>query len=308
MTTTYTVAKLVDRTFDLLLGSERQTINQLTSAIDSSQVSFSVRFAPPPKVKDYLTVDTEIMFVTGSASASGTSSTVTVIRAMKGSTAAAHDATAIVNVNPFFSRYQVRATLQDEIRSWGPQVFAVKTVDLSSTDYVRGYDLGAIAPFFGVLDVRESPDAVTANVNDKDWRSVPFDLLQSAPTATFPSGQGLIITSPYGVYDSPRTFHVVYSAPFNVDSTFTDTATVLAMGLDISDVDIPPYGAAWRLGSSREMRRLLTQAMGQVADLQEYPPGYAIRSAQEFKQFRDARLNDAKARLYSQYPLRRTPS
>lgn len=301
-----TVGTLVDRTFDLLLGSEREDINQLVVAITPAATTFNVRFSPPPKVKSYLAIDTEVMYVVGAQTASGTSSTATVIRGMRGTTAVAHNATAVVYVNPFFTRYQVRNVLQDEIRSWGPQVFAVKTVDVSATAFIRGYDLGNIAPWLDVLSVRESPDPYQGVTDTKDWRTVPFTVLHSAPTSDFPSGNGLIITLPAGVFDTPRTFHVTYGAPFDVDATFTDSATLLSMGLDTSDLDIPPYGAAWRLAGSREMRRLLTQAMGEVADLQEYPPGYAIAVADKFKALRDSRLSDAAARLRAQYPLMRS--
>ena len=231
---------------------------------------------------------------------------------MKGTTAATHSNGTLVHVNPFFTRYQVRNTLQDEIRSWGPQVYQVKTADIAATDYVNGYDLGALNPGFGVIDVQRSPDTLfDSTPNDETWPSVKWRVVRSANLTAFPSGQALIITDPTPVFDSP-TFHVVFAAPFDVDSPqspntvpFQDSDSLATMGIDNSDIDIAPYGAAWRLASGREIGRMLTERMGATADLQNFPPGYMVKTAEEFKVLRDSRLRDAQERLRSEFPIKR---
>ena len=50
---------------------------------------------------------------------------------------------------------------------------------------------------------------------------------------------------------------------------------------------------------------MLTEAQGATADLQNFPPGYMIKTAEEFKQLRDSRLQDAQERLLQQYPISR---
>lgn len=310
--TTYTVGYLMDRTFDLLLGANRENLNQLTSNIGATDTTIAMNYpSGQAKQGSYIAIDDEVMYV-WSATDNSNGSTVTIMRGMKGTTAATHNASTVVYVNPYFTRYQVRNTLQDEIRSWGPQVFAVKSTDIAATDFVRGYDMSALNPSYFVIDVQRSPDSLCDVAPlDEMWPSVPFRVVRSANTTSFPSGQALMITGTDAIYDSP-TFHVVYAAPIDVDSPqspntvpFQDSDSLAVMGMDNSDIDIAPYGAAWRLASSREVRRMLTEAMGATADLQNFPPGYMVKTAEEFKMLRDSRLADAQERLRAQYPIKR---
>jgi hypothetical protein len=303
---TFTVGYLIDRTFDFLLGGGREELNQLTSTIDDETTSIDLNYTPAGLAQGtYLAVDDEIMFVWAVSSASGTASVVTVQRGMKGTQPAGHLAGAIVQVNPYFPKYQVRKTLQDEIRSWGPQVFAVKTIDIAGVDFVRGYDLTGIGAFFFGLDLTVSPDPYTGVVSSQNWRRIDYRIDSSADVSVFPSGAALFVTDPVGMFDTPRTLHLTYAAPLDVDSSFLDNDSLIEMGMDASDADIAPYGAAYRLASGREMRRMLIEGQGQISDLQNFPPGYQLKAAEEFKSLRDSRLQDAIQRLRTKYPIRR---
>lgn len=302
--TAYTVGYLISRTFDLLLGSTREDLNRLTDSIQASDTTIAFDFAPGRmNTGSYIAIDDEIMYVWTSSTSSG-STTAVVQRGMKNSAPAIHAAGTIVKVNPFFTQYQVRQTLQDEIRSWGPQVFQAKSLDIAATDFVNGYDLGELGNLYSVIDVQRSPDTIWATPPDEMWPSVKWRVVNSANTTSFPSGQALMIVDPVPVFDQP-TFHVVYAAPIDVDSSFEDADSVIEMGMDSSDLDIAPYGAAWRLASSREIRRMLTEVQGNSADMQNFPPGYMVKTAEEFKQLRDSRLQDAIERLRAQYPIKR---
>jgi len=304
----YTVGYMIDRTFDLLLGANREEMNRLTSNLDAVTTTFNVDFAPGSLVRGtYLTIDDEIMYVWSASPASGSSSTLTVQRAMKGTTAATHTGQTLIFTNPYFTRYQVRQTLRDIIRSWAPQVFAVETLDIPAVNFVRGYDLGNLGPWMFVLDCRMSDDLLIASPDPKEWKEVSsYRVSQSANLTDFPSGNALFLTEPFPPFDQPRTIHLTFAVPIDVDTTFNDPDSLIAMGMDTSDLDIPPYGAAAQLAVSREMRRMLTEAQGAVADLQQFPPGYAVNAAEKFQQIHDKRFNDAVQRLRAQYPLRRT--
>lgn len=308
---TYTVSYLISRTFDLLLGAMREDLNRLTSNIGANDTTIATDFPPGMMNKGcYLAIDDEVLYVWSSSSSSNGSSVV-VQRGMKGTTPATHTAQTLIKVNPFFTKYQVRQTLQDEIRSWGPQVYAPKSKLITATDFVNGYDLGLLGQCFHVIDVQRSPDSVWATPPDNAWPSVKWRVVNQAPTSSFPSGQALMIVDPVGVFDEP-TFNVVYAAPIDVDSPqngntlpFQDGDSLTVMGMDNSDLDIAPYGAAWRLASGREIRRTLQEAQGNTADVQNFPPGYMVKTAEEFKQLRDSRLQDAMERLLQQYPIKR---
>ena len=303
---TLTVGDLIDRTFDLLLGSTREERNRLTAPTDDVQTVIPVSYdLGSLKRGTYLAVDDEVMYVWSTTSSSMGSSTITVERGDKGTTAVPHGAGSILAVNPYFTKYMVRRTVQDEIRSWGPQVFQIKSTDISATEFVRGYDMGALGDWFFVISVTESPDLMSASKTDNSWGEVSYKIQRDTNTTAFPSGNALIITDPLGVFDVPRVFHVAYAAPIDVDATFNDADPVTPMGLQSSELDIPPYGAAWRLAASREVRRMITEAQGENTDLTNFPPGYQLKAAEGFKTLRDSRLQDAISRLRSQYPIRR---
>jgi hypothetical protein len=157
------------------------------------------------------------------------------------------------------------------------------------------------------LKLQISDDLLVGVANEKEWVEVDsYRIDHSANGTDFPSGNALIVTTPFPPYDAPRTLHYKYAVPIDVDTTFQETDDVLAMGMDTSDLDIPPIGAAAQLAQGREMRRMLTQAQGTVADLQQFPPGYALQAADKFQARHDQRFNDAIQRLRAQYPNRRT--
>jgi hypothetical protein len=304
--TTFTVGYLIDRTFDLLLQAAREERNQLGAAIGATDTVLSCNYALGQlREGTFVAIDDEVCYVWASSPGSGSSSTITVSRGERGTTPAAHAAGATMFVNPYFTRNSVRLALQDDIRSWGPQVFQVKTLQVSATEFVRGYDMGNLGPWFYVLDIEESPNDTDGVLSDNLWRSLSYRIGRSANVAAFPSGNALFITDPLGSFDVPRTYQIVYAAPIDVDTSFQDGDSLLAMGMDSSDLDIAPYGAAWRLASGREVRRMLTEAQGVNADLQNFPAGYQIKAAMEFKMLRDSRLSDAISRLRAQYPVRR---
>ena len=300
-----TVGYLIDRTFDLLLGSAREERNQLSTDIDNKQTTFTVNYdLGSLRRGTYLAIDDEVMYVWDAVAGSGVS-TVKVQRGDKGTTPDVHSAGALIQVNPYFTRHAVRQAVQDDIRSWQPQVFQVKTVDISGQNYIRGYDFGTTDMVLSVFSVKISPDTMIAVSSDQNWPDVRFRFDPAAEPTIFPSGQSLTLVSGLGMYDTPRSLRVTYATPINVDSTFSDGDQLGAMGIMSTEVDIPPFGAAWRLMSGREVRRSLTEAQGQVADLTNVPGGYQIKASSEFKQFRDARLRDAAWRLRALYPLGR---
>lgn len=321
MAVTYTVAQLVTDTIAHLMGTTRDQLNLLENNLSLQSVNYvdTVQLTYPlggAVVGAYISIDDETMIILNTNQAS---QQLTVLRGQKNSLLATHTAGAVVTVDPPFPRWTVMQALQDEIRSWGPQVFQVLTTDIATQSQVRGYDLGMIQPFFRVLDVTMTPPpfvgqplyvVYAANGStDNSWPSVPFHEVQSADTTGFPSGNGLVIDTSNGLV-IPGTLHVTYTAPFDVDGVrssvpWGDNSDLLAdVGLDVSDLDIPAYGAAWRLLAFREVRRTFTNLQGQPRDAQEVPALAIQQAAAGFKQMRDSRLADAMFRLANRFPTR----
>ena len=303
------VGEVIDNTLDLLLGASRESLNMVYNPIGVTDTTISITYNPTTiQPNTYIEIDEELMYVWASEFGSP-SSTVTVQRGMRSTVATTHEAGALIRVDPYFPKYQVQKALQAEIGSWGPQVYAVATIDIPLTDYVGGYDLGILGDYYRIMDVRESPDLELGYVSDNMWPRVKWEELKNAPFSQFPSGNALFIIDPLGVWDSPqnspRTVHVIYAKPFDWARPWSLTTDLISdVGIDANELDIPPYGAAWRLLQGREARRTLVEAWGQSADLKEEPPMYASQAAQAFKAIRDGRLADAMQRLNVKFGVR----
>lgn len=239
----------------------------------------------------------------------------TVSRGENSTTASGHLVYDRIYVNEPFNRSMIINAIVDDIRSWGPQVYAVKQLDIATIPYQRGYDLGDINPYYGVMDCVITPWPTYNDMDNLDWKRVRWRDYQSMPTTDFPSGNGIIITGVggmqggdiplYNVNGNTQMLHVTYAAAFDVDAILTkgEAANLNAdVGLDETEFDIPPIGAAWRLLMMREARRATTLMQGEPRVQSEIPPLYISKAAEQFKIIRDGRLADAQYRLMRMYP------
>lgn len=323
MTVTYTVGNMIDDTIHQLLGSTRTQLNILSADINGTdtqtQISFSQTLQGISGITPgtYLEIDQEEMYV---LSINSGAQSALCIRGIPNSTKAAHTAGTLVYINTPFPRWSVAKHLRDEIRSWGPQVFAVKNVDITLNPNVLGYDLGNIAPLFRVMEVSVPPpphvfgvfdgtqqSPSTPSTNDQSWPMLDFEFRQDAPVNIFPSGKALILKSfnfPWSNASNPQQMHVVYAAPFDVDTSWTETTDAVAtIGIDTSDIDIAPIGAAARMMSFREVRRTMTELQGEPREAQEVAALFISRTAAALKQEAEDRLADAQYRLLQRFPV-----
>ena len=115
-------------------------------------------------------------------------------------------------------------------------------MDINTVPYVRGYDLGSINPYYGVLDVLISPWPTYNAVDNLDWKRIRWRESSTMPTSDFPSGNGIIVAGISGLTggDVPiwnvngvtTTLHVTYAAPFDTDIVASDAETT-TLGADI---------------------------------------------------------------------------
>ncbi len=225
-------------------------------------------------------------------------------------------ANARIYVNEPFDREMILNAIISDVRSWGPQVYQVQSLDITTIAYQLGYDLGNINPFYDVLDVRLTPPPTFNVVDNLDWKRVRFKVLQNQNTTDFPSGNALILTGQgmsgtseipiYNYANYTQQLHVVYSTPFTVRGITEQSYLGADIGIDETEFDIPALGAAWRLMSGREARRATTLLQGDPGATEQVPPMYIAKVAEQFKIIRDSRLGDAEARLMRKYPWRMT--
>lgn len=292
-----TVSALIEQTFQYLYANARQNLNVLASTVTSSATTLSFTYAVDEMAQgSFVAIGDELAYV---LSVDRSAKTAEVLRGQRGSTAAAHASGAVVDVNPRFPRYRVKAALQDEIASWPSSVYRVTALNLDTTSGKAGYDLVGLVGDFTVLDVQLGPQTTS---NWSDWTRVNYSLVRNGDLAAFPSGAGIVLTG-YRPTQA-RDLRVVVSQPFDTSTWEDNTDLEEDCGLPASAVDIPPMGAAYRLIMSKDIRRAFGEGQGEPRRSEEIPPGFSASTATYLRRERDRRLGEEAMRLLSLYPLR----
>lgn len=312
----YSVGYLINRVYDMVLGTTREQLCTTNGDIGATDKTINLTNADLVTPGSVLSIDDELVYIFDVSTASA-GFNATVYRGFRQTTPTPHLSGTLSQINPYFSKHEIRESARDEIRSWAPKVFSIRTVDITALNQVVGYDLGNINVLHS-LACKISPNNADPLPLDNSWPDIPFDVNLAANTSVFPSGKSLTITAPGGIFDSmdpgstsdpttqSQTIHYIYATPFNVDLSFVDTTDLVdGVGVDESDIDIVIYGCAWRLTAGMEIRRNLLNPMQQSGNLQGVPPAAILHEADYYKQMRDDRLRDASNRLRGQYPVLR---
>lgn len=285
-----TVADWIATTRRYVYGNNTGIVNRLPATLAAGATQFILEFTLSARTTpgSVLAVDDESMLV---LDVDQPSRTVTVQRGYFNSLDVSHDAGTLVEINPRFSKPQIRQELQNELRSWGDGIFATDVFDTTVASGNPVVDLTGIQDFYFPLRVYRSPRSGRFN-----WVSVSFDGQRDLPISAFGAGSALVLNdTPTQAYQ----LRVVYARKFDL-SVFDDTADVNDdLLLSDSLLDIPPYGAAWRLLSTREVKRTDTGAQGEPRLAQEVPAGEISTAAARLKLIRDQRLEDEATQLRS---------
>ncbi|MDE2022357.1 MAG: hypothetical protein KGI71_05615 [Patescibacteria group bacterium] len=314
---TYSLGQLIDDTLRHLRGTTRDAVNVLAVAMDApaagtvETITLTGDLAGVA-VGSLLVIETETLYVLNSYPATVTAQ---VIRGYEDTTPATHAANVLVYVNPPWTRNVVMGAIRDEIRSWGPQLYQVASVDIPLVNFQRGYDLGAIPgqiirvlyvtapqpPYIGAPGYWDVAGTVDY---DQSNPSLPFMYNPNANPSEFPSGRSLVLTGTH-TPNFAGNIHVVYAAPFDVDNSWAETTDMIAeVGLDPRDLDIPPLGVAARLLEYIAPRRAMANVQGQSRDDQMIPMASILQASQQFQLRAQSRKTDAQQRLLSDFPYR----
>lgn len=303
-----TVGQTIEEIRRHLQGMHRGEWNKLATTITSSASTLSITYAALGISRgSYIALDDELCYVWD---VSG--SNVTVERAMLGTTAAAHTAGVLIEVNPRFPKGHIREALKAEIRSWYPQLFYVNVMEVTAAggllvDLVPNAGapytvLNNLESFGSVLDVRREPRST-----GETWPRLQWQLLRNMDPGV--SGYGYNIQVQESL-PAGTQLRVTFSAQFPTAAIANDAnmmttsaiSTDTYVGIPVSALDIAAIGTAWRLVSTREVKRTQTEAQGEPRNAQEVPPGHITQVAAALKQIRDQRLAEEAKRfalLYS---------
>jgi hypothetical protein len=289
---------LIDATLDWLLGGQDETINVLASDPDEDDTNLSFSYELEGIVPgSMICVGTEVMRVVDT---NNTAHTATVVRAQRGSTAAAHATGDVVQVSPRFSRWSVFRAINDDLDDLsGLGLYQMKTVDITYNAAVTGYNLTNVTDIEQIYSVRyEVPGP------SKEWpllKPSHYRFERNAPTSDFASGFSLILYR--GAYPG-RSIRVAYKAPFTRLSAATDDVQSVA-GLPSTANDLPPLGAALRLIAGHEAGRVRYESQPDTRRPDEVPVGAQLQTAGAWQRLRNQRLDGELRRLSRRYPMRR---
>lgn len=213
-------------------------------------------------------------------------------RGRNGSTAASHATNAMVTNDPLLPRQDIFDAICETLNQIHPDLFAVKTTDITYQPARLTYELPADAD--RVLQVTgdiPGPSGLWGKVTG--WQ---FE--RSAAVSEYPSGRAL------NLFDSITPgykLHVTYAAPYGTPASMSDSLE--SLGVQDGVREVVTLGACWRLVQSLEPARLQLQAVEQLAREQAVPAGAATNLAKQLWAMFDLRKKEERARLIALNPL-----
>lgn len=287
-----TVADLIEETKRVLYGAVRQPLNRLASAVNTTDLTWTLEFDLKGAVEEtVLSIDDEMVYV---FSRNQPGKTVTVHRGYLGTTPAAHSVGDLVEVNPRFPRYQIKNALRQEIDSWAPKLYRVTPFNLTSNGSTRSFDV----PYDDVLHLVDVRSSITGSTTHP--RLLRTDLVRDLDINDFASGTALLVL---GNLPGSAVYRARVARPFDLSTWDDDTDLEEDLGIASYMMAIPPIGAAWRIMSSREIPRTNTGAQPEPRRAEENPPGHINAIANGLKTLRDVQISEAMVRLGAQYPV-----
>jgi hypothetical protein len=282
---------------EVLIGTYRAHFNTLNGSINASVTDLVVTYGIEGIGEgSYLAIDSELMYVVPGG-VDTNSKTLTVVRGVRGTTAATHSSGASVEINPRYPRVTILSAMLDEARAWPDGLYRVSTHEVSLSSNETAIDIGAavsatdIRHVVGVHRQKFGTDSGRW-IREAGWR-FERDITAIGDAFVFVENS----------QPSTATYQVLVARPFDL-TAFTEATALSTLGMAESMAEILRYGAAWRLINGREARRLLTEVESEGRTAEEVPVQSNVTFARQLKQIRDARLGEEINRLRHIYGQR----
>jgi hypothetical protein len=175
-------------------------------------------------------------------------------------------------VNPRYFDHQIVAAINEDLSDLSSMgLFQVKQIEFPYNPARIGYDLTGITDFDQVLEVRYETN----------------DQFKGTPRI------------PGSMYRLERSYLVS-------ENSSTVSLKLFQGGLPASALDLPPLGAALRLGAGREVRRNQQESQGDTRRAEEVAAGAVAGSFRQIAQLRAARVQAELNAIQARYPAERT--
>jgi hypothetical protein len=229
-----------------------------------------------------------------------TSKTATVVGGQFGTTDVLANTGDLVTVNPRYLDQHILDAMNEDLASLSSAgLFFAKTAQFAYNPARVGYDLAGVTDVAQIIEVRfDTNDAFkgTPRFGKDDWRlERGYSTSDNSSTFSLKLFRG-------GV--PGRNVTVIYKAPFVSLSTLGQDVAAVS-GLPGSAVDLPPMGAAIRLGVGREVRRNDTASQGDTRRAEEVGPGAVAASWRGLMGLRQTRIAEETQALAARWPVQR---
>lgn len=287
-----TAGALLDRVQRQLLSGTVEERNKLSAGIDADDTSVVATYdLAGLRAGTVFEIDSELFYVWEAVS--GTK-TLTVERGYAGTTAAAHDAGAIISLNPRFPKAQMFEALNQDIDDLSSPVnglFRIVTADIAYNGSDRQIDLTGATNVLDLVDVRLRYLADDYPV----LRGVR--LQRNLPTTDFPSGFALV----FDEGTIAGSLRVRYKAPFVRAAALSSNIQSVCL-VPESMEDILEMGVMIRMLQTREVKRNFIESQGDTRRSDEVPAGAIRDSFTNILRLRRDRIIAEKAKLARQIP------
>jgi hypothetical protein len=243
---------------------------------------------------------------------------VTVVRGVRGTTAAAHSEGAIVKIAPPFPRQVVYDAVVDQINNLFPTLFAVETQSVQSSNgytLLGTYDspgtnnylvsvLKAISQF---TDFSAGSDQTGVVFNPVSVQMIqlpnPFTYVDDTATErtiTYTTGPNQVNALQFFNIDQGHTCYVTFKKKF-VEPT-AETDTLATIGLEDEYEPIVMAGVAAQMMSSRDIPTATADYITDQLAVSNFPVGSANSIRNSLLQYQQLLITQARKYLRAKYP------
>ena len=243
---------------------------------------------------------------------------VTVVRGVRGTTAAEHADGSVVKIAPPFPRKVVFDAVVDQINNLFPTLFAVETQSITTgTGYtlIGSYDapgthnylvsiLSAISQY---TDFSAGSDTTGVNFSPVTCSLVelpnPFTYTDSdgvSRTITYTTGPSTVHAIQFAGIASGHTAHVTFKKKFIEPTEETDT--IATVGLEDEYVPIIMAGVAAQMMAGRDIPTATADYISDQMSVSNFPVGSSNSVRNSLLQYQQLLINQARKYLRAKYP------
>jgi len=264
----------------------------------------------------YIEVGEELMLV---ASLNTSSQQITVVRAARGTTIAAHTTGDLLKINPPFTRKVVFDAISDQVESLYPSLLAVETITATaSTGYVILGTHGSDADTYNYLvnpikAISQYTDfASNSDSTGSMFAPVSVQLIQlpnpfvytddsgTERTKTYTDGPSVVNALQFYSIASGNSAYVTFKKKFIAPAN--EATTLASIGLESEYEPIVMAGVAAQIMSGRDIPMATQNYITESLQAAVYPVGSSTSIRNSLLQYQQILIQQARKNLRARYP------